>query len=208
MVSKPIIIIGNGGHAKVVYEVLQLMGRKVLGFTAPEPSVSPFSLPYLGDDNAVLKYNVDEIELALGVGSIGVLNTRESLFNSFKKLGYTYVTLIHPTAIISPTVKLGEGVQIMAGVIIQSMSQIADNTIINTGSIIEHDCIIAEHVHVAPGCKIAGQVHIESHCHIGIGSTIIQGITIGSSSLIGAGAVVIRPVDYYKKIVGVPGREV
>lgn len=206
--NNPIIILGNGGHASVLTEMLLLQGRKILGFTAPEEQRNFYGLAYLGTDEIVVTINPEKVDLVLGIGTVNMSTVRHSLFEELKNLGYRFATCVHPTAIISSTATLAEGVQVMAGAIVQPHVQIRENTIINTGSIIEHDCVIGAHVHVAPGVTLSGSVHIGDYSHIGTGSSVIQGIEIGSNSLIGAGAVVISNIGTNKKAFGVPAKEV
>lgn len=206
--NKPVIIIGNGGHASVLTEILIQQQIQIIGFTAPYFMENQFALEYLGMDEVIKNYNQHEIELVLGIGMLGPNSFREKLFMQFKQWGYSFKTIIHSSAILAPSVELEEGVQVMAGAILQTHVKIADNTIVNTGVIIDHDCKIAEHVHIAPGSKISGNVHIDTSTHIATGVTIINGIKIGSSSLVGAGAVVVKHVSSNKKVYGVPAKEV
>lgn len=206
--NKPIIIIGNGGHALVITEILIQNHRKILGYTAPEEEKNNFGLPYLGTDEVVLKYNSQEVDLAMGIGSIEPNNIRARIFKEFKEKGYHFTSCIHPKAIISDTATLSEGVQVMAGAIIQPFVQIHNNTIINTGASIDHECSIGENVHITPGAVLSGNVHIESNCHIGTGATVIQGIHIGANSMVAAGAVVVNNIGYNCKVMGVPAKEV
>ncbi|WP_285397573.1 acetyltransferase [Lysinibacillus sp. fls2-241-R2A-57] len=206
--SKPIIIIGNGGHASVLTEILLTHGEKMLGFTAPTIEKNQFSLPYLGNDEVVFKYSPSDIELVLGVGMVQPSPLRRKIFQYFFDRGYKFKSIIHSSAIVAPSVKLGQGVQIMAGVIIQTNTEIADNTIINTGALIDHDCRIEQHVHIAPGSQLSGAIHVQQGAHIGTGVTIIQGILIGSNCLIGAGSVVVKNIPDGATALGVPAKEV
>lgn len=208
MNNKPIIIIGNGGHASVLTEILQMQCREIIGFTAPSKQRNILGLTYLGDDEIILNFDKNEINLVLGLGSIHISQIRNECYSHFKRLGYNFDSIIHPNTIISPTVKLSEGVQVMAGAIIQTHTTVADNTIINTGTKVDHDCIIGAHVHLAPGVTISGNVKVGDNCHIGVASTIIQGISIGEKCLIGAGAVVVSNIANEKKVIGVPAKEV
>lgn len=206
--NRPIIIIGNGGHASVLTEILLSQGRKIIGFTAPENASNQFGMPYLGEDEEIFQFNPEEVELVLGIGSVDVSTLRQKIFHLFNKKQYNFANVIHSSAIISPSVKLGRGVQIMAGVIIQTNTYVDDNTIVNTGTLIDHDCHIKQHIHIAPGTTISGGVTIGSGSHIGTGTTIIQGIEIGENCLIGAGAVVVKNICNGAKAVGVPAKEV
>ncbi len=206
--NKPIIILGNGGHASVLTEILLLQNREILGFTAPEKQMNYYGLKYLGTDEMIVTYNTEEVELILGLGTVHISTVRQSIFEEMKNQGYVFATCIHPKTVISATAILEVGVQIMAGSIIQPQVKIGENTIINTGVIIEHDCVIGSHVHIAPGVTLSGNVHIDDSSHIGVGSTIRQGVTVGKSTLIGAGAVVISNIGTNKKAFGVPAKEV
>lgn len=206
--NRPIIIIGNGGHASVLSEILLEQKRKIIGFTAPQKEKNSFDIPYIGKDDEIFQYEMNEIDLVLGIGSVGNTTIRQNLFHSFKNRGYRFSNVIHPKTIIAPSVKFGEGVQVMAGAIIQTNTKLADNIIVNTGAKIDHNCQIGSHVHIAPGSVISGGVTIKNSTHIGAGSTIIQGIKLGSNCLVGAGAVVVRDVQDYQKVLGVPAREV
>lgn len=206
--NKPFIIIGNGGHASVLTEILIAQGKEILGFTAPTKENNPFCLAYLGPDEHVLQYDVSEVDLVLGIGMVQPNSLREKIFRYFSHKGYRFKSVIHPSAIIAPSVVLGEGVQIMAGSIVQTNAVIADNTIINTGAQIDHDCIIEKHVHIAPGTILSGAVRIGESTHVGTGAVVIQNISIGSKCLIGAGTVVVKDIDHNKIAFGVPAKEV
>jgi len=206
--NKPIILIGNGGHASVLTEILLAQKQKIIGFTAPTFAENRFGLPYLGTDGVIYNYHSSDIELINALGMVQPSPLREKVYNNFHKVNFQFKSVIHPSAIIARSVQLGQGVQIMAGAIIQTNTTIADNSIINTGALIDHDCQIGPHIHIAPGTKISGDVHIQQGTHVGTGATIIQGIHIGANCLIGAGAVVVKNIASGIKAVGVPAKEV
>ena len=185
------------------------MQRNITGILEADQSLigkTIAGIKVLGSDNLIEKYFPDAIELANGVGSISSLVKRKATYDKFKSKGYKFSTVIHPTAIIADDVEIGEGVQIMAGVIIQTGCKIGDNTIINTGAVVEHDCIIEKHVHIAPGAVLSGGVRIGTMTHVGSSATIIQGIEIGANCLVGAGSVVIQNVPDNSKALGVPAK--
>ena len=206
--SKRVIIIGAGDHAKVLLDILLEQDVTVIGLT--DKSISKgtciYGVPVIGDDSEILKYKTDEIELVNGIGSVGNTSIRQKVFSSLKEKGYFFRSVIHEASIVSKRAKLGEGVQLLAGAIVNIEAEIDDNTIINTKTSIDHGCVIGKHCHIAPGCSFSGCVRIGDCTHIGTGTSIIQGINIGKNVLIGAGSVVINNVSDNEKAFGVPAR--
>jgi UDP-perosamine 4-acetyltransferase len=200
----PIIIIGAGGHSCVLVELALMLSKTILGITAlNESKLKNYpQIAYLGDDSVISDYSPDEIKLVNGVGATSPLKNkvREQLFQKFKNLGYSFETLIHPSAIIAKTVSLGEGTQVMARVVLQPNVIIGHNAIINTGACIDHDCCIGNHVHVAPGAILSGNVHVGDYSHVGVGVNIIQSIEIGSHAMICAGTTVTKNVLSSQKV--------
>ena len=192
-----VIIIGAGGHARVLLDALQLSGCKVLGFVDPafaKGSQGPGGLPVLGGDEALKDYSVSAVQLVNGIGSIGPTTSRGAVYRRGKEAGFSFARVVHPAAVVSASATLGEGVQIMAGCIVQSGAEIGANSIVNTRASVDHDCKIGETVHIAPGVTLSGNVRVGDRAHIGTGAVVIQGISIGADSLVAAGAVVYRDV--------------
>lgn len=208
MNERPVILLGAGGHANVLLEILQLRSIKVIGVTTPDVDMSTVDVPVIGADDAIYNYEPEQIALVNGIGSVSSTQKREEVFQIFKKAGYSFLNVIHPSAIISPNANIGEGVQIMASSIVQPKTIVGLNTIINTGAIVEHHCHIGNHVHIAPGATLSGNVEIGDGAHIGTGANIIQNVVIGERTLIGAGALVNRDVSPRVKAYGIPAREV
>jgi sugar O-acyltransferase (sialic acid O-acetyltransferase NeuD family) len=203
----PIIMVGGGGHARVLIATLLMQGREVIGFVDPATSNKwIYGVRHLGDDSVIRRHGARNIQLVNGVGSTGSGMLRCRLFRKFRKQGFRFTGLVHPTAILANDVRLGEGVQIMAGVVIQPGSCVGANGIVNTGALIDHDCNIGAHAHIAPGAALSGQVRVGIGAHIGTGATVIQSVRVGAWSIVGAGAAVIRDVPAGVTAVGVPAK--
>lgn len=201
----PIIVIGGGGHAKVLVSALLLCDRAVLGFVDLNLDLPPLlGVPHLGNDSVVFDHGSVGVQLVNGIGSTGCTRNHQNVYDRFVQKGYSFTTVVHPSAVVAPDVKLEDGVQVMAGAVVQTGCRLGSNVIVNTGARIDHDCIIDSHAHVAPGVTLCGAVHVGGGAHIGAGATVIQGIQIGANSMVGAGAVVIRDVLQGGKVVGVP----
>jgi sugar O-acyltransferase (sialic acid O-acetyltransferase NeuD family) len=205
----PVIILGAGGHAKVLIDTLRACSVEIIGVVDTNPDKfgkSILDVPVIGNDDIVIKYKRDAVRLVNGIGSVGLPTRRKEIFDKFKNVGFTFLQVVHPSAVISPDVKLLEGSQIMAGVVIQPGSQIGKNTIVNTRVSIDHDCLIGDHVHLAPGVTLSGTILIGQGVHIGTGASVINGISIGNYSLIAAGAVVIDNISDNTVVKGVPAK--
>jgi len=207
--NRPVILLGTGGHAKVLLDMLRSTGREVKGILIPEREhwgKDIWGIPVVGGDERINDYRPGDIEIVNGIGSVGDASIRIKVFTDMKRKGFQFATVIHPSAIIAGDVSIGEGVQVMAGAVIQPGCRIGENVIVNTGVIIDHDCRIEDHVHLAPGVVLSGEVNIGSKTHIGIGASVIQGVTVGGSALIAAGAVVVSDIPEGVLASGIPAR--
>ena len=205
---KPWIVLGGGGHAKVVIDALLAGQHQIVGFTSPETEVdSILGVMRIGDDDALEGYSPEEVVLANGLGSVGSSDRRRKLYLRFSAQNYPFPPLLHPSAVVAASVSVGSGVQVLAGAVVQSGCCICENAILNTRSSVDHDCIIGAHVHVAPGATLSGGVLVGEGAHVGTGASVIQGVTIGAESVVGAGAAVVRDVLVGSTVVGVPAKE-
>jgi sugar O-acyltransferase (sialic acid O-acetyltransferase NeuD family) len=208
---KKIIILGAGGHARVIIDCLQFnQDVEITGILDSNIDLigkNLFDIPIIGADDllsGMRKKGVDYF--VVGVGGTGNNRPRMKLFDLALSFGLKPIIVQHPSAIISTKAKIGDGCQLFPGCIVNAQSQLGINTIINSGAIIEHDCIIGNHVHVATGAKLASTVTVGNAAHIGAGATIRQGLIIGEFSIIGLGAAVVKDVAAYTTVVGVPAK--
>ncbi|MES2218870.1 MAG: acetyltransferase [Pseudomonadota bacterium] len=207
-----LIIIGAGGHAKVLIDcLLQQSAVNIIGILDNNPSVhgqSVLGIPVLGGDEKIANFPTNAVQLVNAVGSIDIPLRRAAVYQHFKALGYQFLSVVHHTAYVAKTVKLGEGVQIMAGVVLQPDCKLGNNVIINTGASLDHDVQIGDHCHVAPGVVVSGNVTIAASSHLGARAVILQGLKIGERCLIAAGAVVIHPITTDSRVAGVPAKSI
>jgi sugar O-acyltransferase (sialic acid O-acetyltransferase NeuD family) len=196
--TRPVLVLGAGGHAGVVTDMLRQDNRELVGLVSPQVDIKLAVLQgithYTNDDD-VLSFDSNEICLVNGLGSLPGNALRHRLYDKFSQLGYQFETVIAQSAIISPYAELGEGVQVMPRAVIMAGAKVGANSIINTGAIIEHDCQIGANNHIAPGATLSGGVTTKDNVHIGTGAVVIQAVTINKSTTIGAGAVVTGDID-------------
>jgi UDP-perosamine 4-acetyltransferase len=200
----PVIVIGGGGHGRVVIEALLGAGVTVAGVIDPHPGVAaglPAVVPWLGGDDALAAYRPEEYRLANGIGGIGEPH-RRAAYERLIAAGYDFIRVQHPSATVARSgVVLGEGCQIMAGAVIQTGVRIGADAIVNTRAAIDHDCSLGEHCHVAPGAVLCADVTVGAGSHIGAGAVIIQGVRIGSFSIVGAGGIILSDVPDHTIVV-------
>ncbi|MFB3389184.1 acetyltransferase [Flavobacterium sp. LAR06] len=189
---------GASGHCKVIIDVLKTNNLYVTAIFDDQPKWETIN-------NVPIFKPVKLATLQSGkmLISIGSNHVRKLLAS---KIDCTFFTAIHSSAIISESVKIGEGTAVMASAIINADSNIGKHCIINTGVIVEHDCIISDFVHISPNASLAGNITIGEGTHVGIGACMIQGIKIGKWATIGAGAVIIKDVPDFAVVVGNPGK--
>jgi sugar O-acyltransferase (sialic acid O-acetyltransferase NeuD family) len=193
-----IYLIGAGGHAKVILEILELQGEKIGGLCDKNPKVTSL-FGYSVSAFLPKGFNVIEDSLIVSIGN-NSLRKKISLNSN-----YNYFLAIHPNATISKRAEIAAGTVVMAGVSINSGVKIGSHSIINTNASIDHDCYLEDYVHISPNAALAGNVYVSEGTHIGIGACIIQGVKIGRWATIGAGSVVLKDVPDYAVVAGVPG---
>lgn len=191
------LIIGGGGHASALAEILVKQNKLLLGvvtpcITAGHTIFNPLQ-HFLHDDD-VLTFPVNRVLLVNGIGAMPRQTLREKIHTRFTDLGYTFATVIADSALISDFATLAQGVQVMNNAVINIGSDIGENTIINTSASVDHDCVIGAHCHLAPGTTLSGQVNIENNVHIATGANITNNVTIGAESIIGVGANITKSV--------------
>jgi len=191
---KSVIVLGGGGHASVLIDALTCCGTKVAGVCDPKIKRGTMILQgvrCLGSEEVLDSKSKDTTLLVNGLGSTRSTLARRDLFLKFKREGFKFLNVVHPSAVISSRVSLGEGVHIMAGCVLQTEVVVGDNVIVNTGATIDHHCNIGAHSHVAPGVTISGNVQIGGGSHIGAGAVVVQSLKIGRDSFVRSGSVVV-----------------
>lgn len=209
--DKAILVIGAGRHAGVLLDILLDQETTVAGILDKDREnvgCRVLGVPVIGTDDDIDQYPPEEYELVNAIGSSRSTAIRRMVYENYKRKGYRFHSAIHPRACISRRAVLGEGVQVMAGAVINVGAVIGEDAIINTRASIDHDCRIGAHVHIAPGCVLSGNVTVGDGTHIGTGSAVIQQVTIGSDTLIGAGSAVVKDIPSHVTAYGVPARVV
>jgi acetyltransferase EpsM len=204
-VRNGVLILGAGGHGKVVADTLISQGIPVQGFLDDAPNTwgkYVIGIPVLGAVDQWPEYQPDGLVLGIGANA-----TRQMIVNRLGRAGEElFRNAFHSHAIISSHASLGYDVVVIAGAVINASTIIGNHVIVNTCSSIDHDCVIGDYAHIAPGCHLAGGVSIGEGAMIGAGAVVIPGCTVGKWAVIGAGAVVVRNIPDHVTAKGVPAR--
>ena len=196
-----VLVIGAGGHAKVVIATLRAAGVAVAGVLdddAAKHGHTILDVPVLG---AVERAAEGGHEAVIAVGHNA---TRKRIAESLP--GVRWATVVHPSAVVHATVQLGEGTVVFAGAVVQPDTRLGAHTIINTAASADHDNMIGDYVHLAPGVRLAGDVTLEEGVFMGIASAALPGVHVGAWTTVGAGGVVTRDLPSGVTAVGVPAR--
>lgn len=191
--KKPVVIIGAGGHAAVVADILLARGEykvaALVDFLANENS-SKFDLPVWSKAHWLAS------DIREGVVGIGTNSTREFATQELRECApdFNYCTAIHPNAVVSTSATIGVGSVVMAGAVVNPFAQVGMHCIINSAATLDHECKLANFSSVAPRSVFGGNVSLGERSFVGIGACVKHGITIGKDSVIGAGSVVIEDI--------------
>lgn len=199
-------IIGAGGHAKVIIELLELLGYKELFIVTPEPITHLLNYPVAGNDMCLPELFAAGVTEA--VVAIGDNARRLSLAEKLGGLGFTFPALIHPAAWVSKRASLGAGTVVFAQAVVQVDSKVGSHCIINTSGSVDHDCTLQDGVHLGPGARVAGGVRIGQRSLIGIGASVLPNLSIGHRAVVGGGSVVTKSVSDNSTVTGNPARPV
>jgi sugar O-acyltransferase (sialic acid O-acetyltransferase NeuD family) len=198
---KPVIILGAGGHAKVIADIVVKSGGQLAGFLDDTIAIENpvLGYPVLGKIHELPRFG-DEFSFVIGIGSHLVRKAID------QRYPVNWYTAIHPTASIALGTVIGEGTVIMANAVVNACAHIGRHCIINTGAIVEHDDAIFNYTHLSPNSALGGNVTIDSNVHIGIGATVRNGIHIADDCVVGAGAVVVKDITESGTYVGIPAK--
>lgn len=198
---KQVIVIGAGGHGRVIADTVLRNGDRLLGFLDDAHTESVWTYPVLGKVQDWHLY-VDTAAFVLGIGSNAV---REQLS---KDICGPWYTAVHPSAQIGQGVELGAGTVVMAGAVINTGAHIGAHCIVNTGAVVEHDSILEDFVHISPHATLCGTVQIGGGTHVGAGAVVRNNCIVCSGCTLGAGTVVVKDITEPGVYAGIPARRI
>ena len=210
------IIWGGRGHAKVLRDLLELLGNRVIAVIDNDSSVqSPFSdleIYYgelgLGDFlKSIRQLKEHEISAVVAIGGANGQD-RTNCYELMMTMGLQSKKVVHPSAVIANSAELGAGAQILGGAFVGSATKLGDYCIVNSGAMVDHDCLLGRGVHVAPGAVVTGEIEVGDFAFIGANATVLPGCKIGANVIVGAGSVVTHDIPNGVTVVGSPATEI
>jgi acetyltransferase EpsM len=199
-----LVIIGAGGHSKVVADAAIRAGFRVRGFLDDHATVAP--LPGYDVIGTVLDL-VHNSQLQKDLLAVIAIGDNRARMHVVEKLGLPserYALVIDPSAVVSRHASIAEGTVVLQGAIVNAGTVIGQHAILNTGCTIDHDCRIEHYAHISPGVNLAGGVAVGEGAHLGISSCVIPQCFVGNWSVVGAGAAVVQSIPAKCIAVGVP----
>jgi len=208
-----IVGLGAGGHAKPMLEMLAAQPEfELVGLLDPAPEKHGCSwggAKVLGADSLLPDLARQGVKgFFVGMGSVGDVRRRIEAYSLALGLGLEPITLVHRTAVVASSARLGRGVCVMMGAMINSDVTLGENVCVNTGAIVEHDCTVGAHSFVASGAALAGGVQVGEAAFIGMRAGIRQGCRIGLRAVVGGGAMVLADVPEATTVVGIPAKQI
>lgn len=205
--TSPVVILGAGGHAKVVIEILRdsRPDLRLAGLLDADPRPrSVLGAEVIGDDSRLPGLRREGVAKAFV--AVGDNRRREALGRKLQEMGFELVRAVSPRAYVSPSARLGSGVAVMAGAVVGAEAEVLDLVIVNTGALVDHECRLARAAHVAPGCALAGRVSVGERALLGVGVSVVPGASIGADAVVGAGSCVISDIPAGVIAKGLPAR--
>jgi sugar O-acyltransferase (sialic acid O-acetyltransferase NeuD family) len=205
--SRPLVIVGSGGHGRVLAEALQAEGRVVLGFVDRAATGVVLGLPVLGDDGVLDP--AGGYDLVNGIGGTGAgpdPRLRRTVQERLQTAGFHFVGARHPSALVSPSADVAADAQLLAGCVVQAQATVGAGAIVNTRAVVEHGVRLGAFAHCATGAILCGDVEIGADAHVGAGAVVRQGVRLEDGVVVGAGAVVIEAGAGFGPLLGVPAR--
>lgn len=210
---QPLLILGAGGHGRVLADALLTSGREIRAFVERDTNLIGTQIRGIEvvPEGPILEQALREgWPLANGLGGVGGsgegVGLRRRVQDRLEAAGHQFSSVIHPTAIVSADCALAADVQVLAGAVIQPGVVTGRGVIVNTRAVVEHDCRLSDFVHCAPGSVVCGDACLGENTHVGAGAVVRQGVRVGANITIGVGAAVVSDHSSPGYLLGVPAK--
>lgn len=193
MKNRAFVVLGAGGHARVVLEALDSTGLKADALTDPDSSLwgaSVEGVRVVGGDDKLADYPPASHAAAIGVGAARDTRRRRALHEAAVAAGYDLPPVVAASACVARSARLGPGSQVLTRAVVHPGAAIGAGAVVNTAAVVEHDCVVGDHVFVGPAAILCGGARLGAGAFVGAGAIVLPGLAIGAGALLAAGAVV------------------
>lgn len=202
--EKSLLVVGCGGHGRVVADIAYECGHTRIAFLDDKPTELARELaPVLGPTKMLEDLAGD---WGAAIAAVGNNFLRLAFLERLHGAGFETPSIVHPSAVVSRKAHIGVGVVVAAGAVINVAARIGDGVIVNTGARVDHDCVVGRGSHLAPGATLSGGVTVGDRAWLGTGCSVRQGVTIAADVMVGVGATVVSDLAAGKTYIGVPAR--
>ncbi|MBL7573814.1 acetyltransferase [Staphylococcus saccharolyticus] len=202
--SKPVLLIGMGGHSKVIKDIIENDAKfYVAGYL--DDAINDYHKEHqlIYDNLKRIDNYKNDYYFVIAIGDNFV---REKIFIESHISIEQFPVLIHSTACVSPSASIGYGTVVMPLAVVNADTTIGVHSIVNTSSVIEHDNVIGDYVHISPNAVLAGGVEVGAFTHIALNTTVLPQVNIGKKCVVGAGSTVIKDVKSESTVIGTPAK--
>lgn len=197
MKKKPLVVLGAGGHAKVVLEALHSTGRRAAALVDADNSLRGKKVEGVlvaGGDDKLTAYPPKRYDATVGVGAARNTNARRRLHEAALAAGYALPPVVAASAVVARSACLGPGAQILTRAVVHPAASVGAGAVVNTGAVVEHDCVVGEHAFLGPAVVLCGGARVGAGAFLGTGAIVLPGVSVGAGALVAAGAVVRKDV--------------
>lgn len=209
---KNILIFGASEHAKCTIDILEQMKEHQIAGVLDDslPKNSSFEGYKVLGKIKNLPEVMENIDIQAGIIAIGDNHTRYRVYKHIQELApeFSFVSAIHPSALIGKNVNIGAGSVVMPGVIIGNSSRIGKHTLLGARSSVDHDSRVEDFSSFGPGCTTGGNVQVGFCSAICLSAGIIHGISVGEHTVVGAGSIVNRNLEDHVLAYGIPAKKI
>ena len=192
--GKGIVLIGDGGHARAVRDVIESLNGYSISLGGR------VSVAWIVDDSREANWEAVALKYPrnryiIGVGQIKTAQPRVDIYTKMQEYGLVSGTLISPHAYVSPSAEIWPGTVIMHGAVVNTGAHVGKHCIINTNAVVEHDAYVSDFCHISTGAIVNGGAVVGKYSFVGSNAVVLNQIKLCPKVVLGAGSVACIDIE-------------